>query len=585
MKPMRTLVSLVAVSTIACQSQKSHTEAVEQKTAPAPTPSPTPAPPQPAVSTGDKGPALGDMGKVGRVNFPTVCDQALQPTFERAVALLHSFFYSEARKAFTEITQKDPQCAIAFWGIAMTWYHPLWTPPPPDDFDKGSTAIDQAAKATKKNERDQLFVDALAGFYHTAAGAPGAAVQSCHGTGVAFPARAQAWNAGMKKAFDKFPADEEVAAFYALTLLAAASPTDLEYKNQKQSAEILEKLWAARQDHPGVAHYLIHAYDYPPLATKGLAAAKAYASIAPTVPHALHMPSHIFVRLGMWQDAIDGNIKSSQAAAAYAARDAPGATSFDELHALDYLEYSYLQLGRNDAAKEIAERIPTIKKTVPEVDFVAAYALASIPARYVVERHAWKEASTLALPDVPFWSKFPHNEAHVEYARGLGLAHLGDIAGAKKSMARLTQLRDLTTDPKFGYFQKHLALQVEAVGAWITYAEGKKDEAVAALRKAADAEDKLGKHPVSPGPIIPIYEQLGDMLIELKRPADALPAYEAALKTSPRRFNSLYGAGHAAELAKNAGAAKKYYQELVDMVGDGAQRPEATEAKKYLAKK
>ena len=540
--------------------------------------------PQPAAPSKD--PAGVDLNKVGRVNFSTNCDPASQTTFERAIALLHSFFYTEARKEFTKVTQQDSSCAIAFWGIAMTWYHPIWTPPNPEEFESGRAAIDQAVKASKKTDRDKLMIDALVAFYQAPRGPAVPGSLSCHGSGISFPAQAAAWSTGMEAAFTKLPDDEEVAAFYALSLLGAALPSDLELKNQKKAADILEKLWSVRKDHPGVTHYLIHAYDYPPFATRGLAAAKAYSAIAPAVPHALHMPSHIFVRLGMWNEAIESNLKSATAARGYTARDFPGAVGFDELHALDYLEYAYLQLGKDDLAGEIAQRIPMVKKTAPETDAVAAYAMGAIPARFAVERHAWKEAAALLLPDLPFWKKFPHAEAHIEYARGLGRARLGDVAGAQESLDRLAQLRDATTDPKFGYFQKHIDLQHQAVSAWLANAQGKKDQAVKMMRAAAELEDKLGKHPVSPGAIAPIYEQLGDLLVEDKRPAEALSAYEAALKTSPKRFNALYGAGHAAQLANKDAVARTYYQELIDVTASGgSQRPELAEARAFLAKK
>jgi len=537
---------------------------------------PTPAP------SATSGPVVGDLGKVGRVSFSTPCDPALQKTFDRGIALLHSFFYPEARKSFTEVTQKDPSCAIAYWGVAMTWYHPIWAPPNPDELASGRAAIEQAVAASEQTERDKAFIQALAAFYETPPGSAVSGAQSCHGDGVTFPARAAAWSNGMRAAFEKYPGDEEVAAFYALSLLGSAVPTDRELKNQKRAAEILEALWATRKDHPGVVHYLIHAYDYPSLARRGLVAARAYAAIAPTVPHALHMPSHIFVRLGMWQDAIESNRASAAASRAYMAQTDPGAVFGEELHALDYMIYAYLQRGQDDRAREIAQRIPTVKKTNPEVDPIAAYAMGSIPARFAVERHAWKEAAELPLPDAPFWAKFPHTEAHIEYARGLGRARSGDVAGAKRSLERLAQLRDATTDPKLQYFQKHLDLQCQAVSAWIAEAEGKKDEAVAMLRRAADLEDQLGKHPVSPGPILPIYEQLGDMLVELDRPVEALAAYQAALATSPKRFNALYGAGRAAHLANQDAQARTSYQELVDTADAASQRPELADAKAFL---
>ena len=543
-------------------------------------------------------PPPGDLNKVGKVTFPTSCDSKVQAEFERGVALLHSFFYNEARSVFEGVTKQDPNCAIAFWGIAMTLYHPLWAPPTPEEMTAGVQAVDQARKATSTSDREKMFIETVAAFYETkeepepakGKGKPSAkdkAVgQSCHGPTGGHPGRAKAYTAALAKAHEQNPDDEEVGAFYALALLGSAAPADLELKNQKQAAAVLEKLWARRKDHPGVAHYLIHAYDFPPLAKQGLPAAKEYASIAPRVPHALHMPSHIFIRLGMWKEAIDSNIASSDAARAYTAQKVPDATSFEEMHADDYLVYAYLQTGQQAKAEAIVKKTGQIKKTFPPKDFAAAYAMGAIPARYAIERHAWKEAAELTVPEMEFWTTFPFTEAHIEYARGMGRARGGDIEGAKKSLARLGELRDATNDPKFVYFKNHLELQHQAVAAWVAKAEGKKDESVKIMTKAAEMEDKLGKHPVSPGPVYPIREQLGELLLELERPADALAAFQASLAISPHRFYGLYGAARAAHLSKKDDEARKYYTQLVEIAGSGdTQAAELAQAKEFLAGK
>jgi tetratricopeptide (TPR) repeat protein len=552
------------------EDKKASAKTVEPKTDPTPPPK-------------TDGPEVGDTSKLGKVDFKTECDPAVQPSFERGVSLLHSFFYAEARKAFTEAAEKDPECAIAHWGVAMSWYHPLWAAPTDEEFVKGKEAIKQAAAASKKNERDTMLIAALAGFFEAEVADEGAAPtgQSCHGPSGAHPARAGAFAAKLKEAHDRWPDDEEVGAFYALSLLGSAPPADPELKNQKAAAEVLEKLWTRRKDHPGVPHYLIHSYDYPALAAKGLEAAKEYAAIAPTVPHVLHMPSHIFVRLGMWPETIESNIASAEAAKAYAARNHPDAVGFEELHALDYLVYGYLQNGEEDKAKAINDRMPEIKKSFPEMDFISAYAIAAIPARFATERHDWKAAAALEVPDRPYWAKFPFTEAHIEYARGLGRARSGDVEGARQSLARLAELRDATTDVKFAYFQKHTDLQHKAVSGWIAQAEGKTKDAVKILTEAAVAEEKLGKHPVSPGPVYPIYDQLGELLLEAKKPADALKAFQASLKSSPKRFNSLAGAAKAAKAAKKDAEAKTYYEELV-AIAPGSPRPELAEARAAL---
>ncbi len=553
-----------------------------------PEPKPT-APAAVATSPTPATPQVGDLRKVGRVEMPISCKD-IEADFDRAMALLHSFFYTEARRQFTELATKDPGCAMTHWGIAMTWYHPLWAPPTPEEMDKGRAAITAAAGAAKKSEYEAGLIDALAVFYTADAGkltkTSGPSGMSCHGPTGDHSGRAKAYTAAMEKLAAARADDTETQSLYALALLGSAPAVDPKFVNQNKAADILERLWKTHRDHPGVAHYLIHAYDFPPLAQKGLDAARTYAEIAPWVPHALHMPSHIFVRLGMWTDAVSGNIASADAAKAYVAQQKLEGMAFEELHALDYLIYSYLQTGREAKAKEVVDRVLTVKKTVPEIDFVASYAVGAIPARFAVERHAWKEAASLAVPGQAFWTKFPFTEAHIEYARGLGRARSGDLEGAKASLARLGELREATKDPKFDYFKQHLALQHQAVSAWVAEAGGKTDDAIAALRKAAQMEDELGKNPVSPGPINVIYEQLGDLLLAHAKPDDALAAYETALKSSPGRLNSLLGAGAAAEAAGKLEVAKTHFTAAVAATEAGdMKRADLDHARAFLAKK
>jgi tetratricopeptide (TPR) repeat protein len=565
-----------------------------------PVASPTPAPAASASANAAEKPTsaapVGDLNRVGKINFKTSCDAKVQPAFERGVALLHSFFYGEARTNFEQVTEQDPNCAIGYWGIAMTHYHPLWAPPTPEEMAAGTKAVEQARNASSKSDREQVFIDAIAAFYETSdapakqakkgkKGKDAAVGQSCHGPTGGHPERAKAFTAALEKAHQKYADDEEVTSFYALSLLGSAPPVDKSLKNQRKAAELLESLWTKRQDHPGVVHYLIHAYDFPPLAQKGLPAAKVYASIAPRVAHVQHMPSHIFIRLGMWEEAIASNLQSADAALAFARQKHPDATSFEELHANDYLVYAYLQTAQVDKAREIVQKTAQVKKVFPPQDMAAAYALAAIPARFAVERHAWKEAAALTVPEMPFWAKFPFTEAHIEYARGMGRARSGDVEGAKKSVARLAELREASNDPKFAYFKNHLELQYQAVSAWVAKADGKKAEAVKLMKKAAEEEDNLGKHPVSPGPVYPIREQLGEMLLELDKPAEALAAFQESLKISPHRFYALFGAARAAELAKKDPEARKYYTSLVGMCdGSGARREELSHAQAFLAR-
>jgi tetratricopeptide (TPR) repeat protein len=529
-------------------------------------------------------PKPGDLGGTGTVDFKVSCAPEVRTGFLRGVALLHSFFYEEARRIFTEVAAKDPNCAMAQWGIAMTWWHPIWTPPTPDEMSAGKTAIQKAMGMTAGTERERGFITALSAYYSTPDGSSAGEVgQSCHGP-VGPRDRVIAYEKGMRALSERYPNDVETQTFYALAVLAVgyANPIDTTLSNQLKAAGILEKLWEKNPNHPGVAHYLIHSYDYPALAERGLAAARSYGSIAPWVPHALHMPSHIFTRLGMWEESIAANRSSADASRAYAAMRHRDATEAEELHALDYMAYSYLQEGQDAKAKEIVDFAATVRKTNPELEFIGAYALAAIPSRYALERNAWSDAAVLPIPAVPHWSFFPFMEALIEYGHALGRAHSGDLEGARKAMDRMRQLRDATSDPKFDYFKKHLDQQMQAASAWVAYGEGKKDEAVSLLRHAADAEDILGKHPVSPGALVPAREQLGDLLLKLDRPKEAQGEFEAALKIYPGRFRGLYGAAQAAEQNGEKETAQRYYAKLTEQTAkaDGS-RSELAQVREY----
>jgi tetratricopeptide (TPR) repeat protein len=532
-------------------------------------------------------PALGDLSKVGTVHLPISCAPKLQAEFDRSVALLHSFFYEEARNGFTKIAEQDPKCAMAQWGIAMTLWHPIWTPPNDSELKDGLAAVAKAKALGGKTELEKGFISAIAAYYEVAEAskAQGPAGQTCHGPVASdYHARAVAYEKKMAELFQHHPEETEVATFYSLALLGSAVPTDKTLANQSKATSILEKMYGKKQNHPGIAHYLIHGYDYPPVAEKGLPAAKGYAQIAPWVPHALHMPSHIFTRLGMWKESIDSNQASADASKQYAAEKHPGAISFEEVHALDYLAYANLQLGRDAEAKKALDRLLGAKKTYPEIDFVAAYAFGTLPARYAVERKQWKDAAALVTPKSASFSKFQFAEATIEFGRALGNAKTGKLAEAKAAAARIKALADQVKEPKFQYFVTQARVQEQVALALIAGAEGKKAEAEAMLRKAADEDDTLGKHPVSPGPILPAREVLAEYLLENGRGDDALKEFEAVMKISPRRFNTLYGAAQAAALAKKPDIAKKHYGELVAMA-EGGSRSEIAAAKSFLAAK
>ncbi len=531
-------------------------------------------------------PEPGDLRKVGTVDFPVTCTPAARPEFVRGVALLHSFFYEEARRVFAAVAEQDPACAMAQWGIAMTWWHPIWTPPTPEEMRAGKAAIEKAMALTTGSDLERRYIMALDAYYNTPESLEvGPVGQSCHGP-VGPRDRVVAYEKVMRELYGKYPDDFEAQTFYALAVLSVgyATPTDTTLSNQLKAAAILEKLWKINPDHPGVAHYLIHSYDYPALAERGLPAAQAYTSIAPWVPHALHMPSHIYTRLGMWDESIAANRDSADASRAYAARRNRSATEAEGLHALDYMVYSYLQEAQDAKAKEVKDFIDTVQETNPDLEFAAAYALAAIPSRCALERCAWTEAAQLPMPKRPHWAKFPFMEALIEYAHAIGRARSGDLDGARTAMARMRQLGDATTEAKFDFFRMHLELQLQAATAWVAFGEGRKEQALDLLIRTAKAEDDLGKHPVSPGALVPVREQLGDLLLELGRPHEAFAAFEAALQIYPARFRGLYGAALSAERAGDRNAARRYYAKLAEQTAKGDNtRSELAHVREYLA--
>ncbi|HET7451987.1 MAG TPA: hypothetical protein VFL12_04560, partial [Thermoanaerobaculia bacterium] len=471
-------------------------------------------------------------GELGTVNFPVSCAPEVRVDFSHAVALLHSFGYEQARNAFTAIARKDPSCAMAQWGVAMTWYHPIWAPPTASDLDSGRAAAEKAATLPAESEREKGFVDAIGKFYRG-------------GVERDFRSRTAAYRDAMTALAGRFPDDHEVVIFEALSILGAAVPGDPTFTAQKQAAGILTSLLDAEPNHPGIAHYMIHAYDYPPLASLALPAARRYAQIAPASPHALHMPTHIFTRLGLWKESIDGNLASSAAAQRIVAVAHPGTTSFDDLHAMDYLEYAYLQLGDDAKAHEVLDRAAKVS-AIDAPELAAAYSLCAIPARYAVERRQWADAAKLEMPKANLpWDRFAYAGESIYLARAIGSARTGNASGAKEAVARLEALRDaLRKSPVPGPYDwaSHLEATRLSAAAWLARVEGRDADAVELARAGADLDDKIGKHAVSPGGIVPARELLGDLLLDLNRPAEALPEYEASLRNSPNRLNALAGA-------------------------------------------
>ena len=508
---------------------------------------------------------------LGQVHFPTSCAGSVQPVFERGVALLHSFWYEEALKTFTSVTTTDPGCAMGYWGQAMSVYYPLWQPPSEAMLTKGRAALDKAATLTA-TPREKDYVAALATFYRDSD-------KLDHRT------RAVAYEKAMEQLAARYPEDREASVFYALALDATALPTDKTYANQLKAAAILEKVYAEQPNHPGVAHYLIHSYDSAPLATRSLTAARSYSKIAPAVPHALHMPSHIFTRVGYWQESIDSNLASAEAGKAYVAKQGGGYAWDQTLHAQDYLVYSYLQTGRDGAARRVVQEIAEYRKAEPE-SLAAAYALVAVPARYALERRNWNEAAAITMPAITFsWARYPWAEAIIVYTHALGSARTGNVAAAEKDVERLAALRDALTQAKNTYWADQVEVQRRAAAAFVARAKGNAGESLALLRSAADLETSMDKHPVTPAAVVPARELLGDVLLEMNRPAEALKEFELTLGGEPNRFRTLYGAGHAAERSGDVARAKTFYTSAVNLCGSAdTERPELRAAKAFLAK-
>ena len=510
--------------------------------------------------------------RLGSVNFSISCTPAAQAQFTRAVALLHSFGYEEARLAFNDVETTDPHCAMAHWGIAMSWYHPIWAPPTMHDLEQGAAASERAVAIPAGTAREKDFIGALALFYK-------------NWRTVDHPTRATAYEKAMAQVHRRYPSDDEATIFYALAIRGNLDQADMTYAKQKQAAQLLNAVLPQNPNHPGVAHYLIHSYDYPALAELALPAARAYAKIAPDAPHALHMPSHIFTRLGLWEDSIGSNIASAKSAQERAARMHPGAGSFDELHAMDYLVYAYLQEARDASARRVLEEMARMIK-LDEEQPAAAYSFAAAPQRYALERHDWKASARIEPGPAWFdWKPHPQFAAVAHYARAIGAARAGELALARREIDTLAELQKHVPPAKDYDWSSALAAQRETAEALLAFAEDRKSEALAALRKAADHEDAVDKHAISPGAILPAREILGDLLLETGANSDALAAYESALKIAPHRFNSVAGAARAAQLTGDRIKARGYYLDLIRL-GDHAEspRPQLTEARAYLAK-
>lgn len=513
--------------------------------------------------------------KLGQVNFAVSCSPKAQTKFNRAVAWLHSFEYEEAEKAFTEVTVTDSRCGMGYWGVAMSNYHPLWAPPTPTQLQTGSSAVEQAKNAGAATQRERDYIAAMEFFYKDAD-------KLDHRT------RAFAYSEAMKRLHQRYPSDREAGIFYSLSLIATGMMSrDKSYTREKEAAQILNQALSREPQHPGVSHYLIHSYDYPALAQLALPAARSYAKIAPASAHAQHMPSHIFIRLGYWQEAIRSNLDAKAAAKTFAVRNHLPGTWDEQLHAMDYLAYAYLQGAQDQQALTVLDELNKIRRVEPQ-SFKVAYAAAAIPARYALERRRWAEAAKLTLHPGTLaafpWQRFRWAEAHLHFARAIGAARTGDATSARQEVEKLTTIQQALVEVKGDYdWAKQVQIERLIASAWLAFVEGKQEDSLRLMREAAELDDATEKHPVTPGAILPAREQLGELLLELKQPTAALQEFETSLRSAPNRFNGVYGAARAARLAANQKQAKSYYAKLVALCRQAdSVRPELGEAKLFL---
>ncbi len=518
-------------------------------------------------------PAKAAPQATSEVSFATSCGPAAQKDFNHAVWLLHSFWYPEADKAFAAVAAAEPDCAMAYWGIAMSHWYPLWYPPGPAALKAGSEAVAKAEAAQPKTDRERDYIAAIAVFYRDSD-------KLDHAT------RAKAYEKAMEQVHLHYPEDREATVFYALALNATASPNDKTFVNKRKAAELLNKVWAEEPNHPGVVHYLIHSDDVPEMAAAGLDAAICYSKIAPDVPHALHMPSHIFTRLGLWQQSIESNRAAHDAAIGYA-RKTLGPNGFDgeTVHAMDYLEYAYLQQGEDGAAKKVVDELAGFRDGAP-ANMPMAYGAAAIPVRYALERQDWPAAAALRANAAPVaLDKFPWAEAMIAFGHALGAAHTGDTTAAESEIAALRSLEDRLIAAKDTYWANQVKVQRLDAASVLAQVKGDSAKALDLAREAADLDATMDKSSVTPSPVLPAREVLADLLLQTNDPKAALKEYSQSLHSDPNRFRSLVGEARAAKQAGDPATAKEAYQKLATLAhaDTAAPRPELAEAKAYLA--
>jgi tetratricopeptide (TPR) repeat protein len=506
----------------------------------------------------------------GSVDFEISGDANLKKNFNLGVEMLHSFEYDESEKVFAKIIDANPESAMAWWGVAMSNFHALWMPPSEPELIKGTKAVEIAQSIKNKTEREAAYIDAIAAFYKDWK-------TTDHIT------RCVRYEQAMEKVYKAYPDDKEAAVFYALALDASAKPTDKTFSNQKKAASILNALYPSEPEHPGIIHYIIHTYDYPGLADLALPSARKYASVAPSSAHALHMPSHIFTRLGYWDESIRSNLESVASAKCYAEQAGIKGHWDEELHGIDYLVYAYLQTGDNKHAEEQLKYLQTFKEVNP-MNFKVAYAFAAIPSRIALENKNWKQAANLSLhPSGLPWEKYPWQESILHYTRLLGAAHLKNIDIANAELEKLKQLHSILQKQKDFYKTGQVAIEIKTGEAWIHFASGSKEQGLAEMKEAVEMEDATEKHPVTPGEVLPARELLGDMFYEMGNYKEALNNYEAVMQKRPNRFNTLYGAGKAAERSGDRKKAASYYRQLITITrSSNSDRAELVDANGFL---
>ena len=509
----------------------------------------------------------------GEVSFSLSCRYDLRETFDLGLTLIHSFEYAEAEKAFVSILDKDSECLMAYWGAAMSILnHPLSFKQNPKSLKRGEELLKVAKTLTPNNEKEKDYIDAVSIYFKD-------------WQNLDTQTRKLNYESKMEELYIKYPDDVETAVFYSLSVLATADLNDKTYSKQKKSGKILEKLFEKYPNHPGIAHYIIHNYDSPELAHMALTTARKYAVIAPSSAHAQHMPSHIFTRLGLWNESIKSNIDSADSAVCYAESVNPNANWVSEIHALDYLVYAYLQLGDNAKAQAEMNKMKNIKEVFPADHFASAYALIAVPSRLAIENKNWELATQLELPKTKLdWDKAHWPKAMLHFSRALGFSNTGNSAAAEKELKSLIILRDKLNEAKNTYESGQVTIQIEAVRGWIEYSKGNSNKAIEYMKLASDLESKTSKAAVTPGEIIPADELLADLYLALNKPKQALESYEQNLKGHPYRFNGIYGAAKAAEKLNDIRLAVYYFDQLVKLSADtNSSRPEISEAKEFLA--